>query len=169
MRFTGKTILVTGAGSGIGAATARRFAAEGGNVALAGRRREALTSTAEGLDADKVLAHPASVDTIPTSANQEDHVSMATHGAYRLLRMARNAANIVAIELLAACQGCDFHAPLRSSEALERVRALLRERVPHLEADRLFAPDIDAAVELVMSEAIAKTAGLFLPAPTNRV
>jgi histidine ammonia-lyase len=62
---------------------------------------------------NKQQAHPASVDSIPTSANQEDHVSMATHGAYRLLRMARNAGNVVAIELLAAAQGCDFHTPLR--------------------------------------------------------
>ena len=62
---------------------------------------------------------------------------MAAHGARRLLAMAGNAANVVAIELLAAAQGCDFHAPLRSSEPLERVRALLRARVPHLEDDRM--------------------------------
>ena len=71
-------------------------------------------------------AFPASVDTIPTSANQEDHVSMATHGARRLAAMAANAASIVGIELLCAAQGCDFHAPLASSASLEAVRALVR-------------------------------------------
>ncbi len=109
-------------------------------------------------------AMPASVDTIPTSANQEDHVSMATHGARRLLPMAENAVNIVAIELLAAAQGCDFHAPLTSSAPLEAVRALLRRRVPHLEEDRLMAPDIAAAASLVRSGAVADAAGAeFLP------
>ncbi len=112
---------------------------------------------------NKGLAHPASVDSIPTSANQEDHVSMATHGAYRLLRMARNLGHVVAIEALAAAQGCDFHAPLASSEALERVRALLRARVAPLEDDRLMAPDIAAAMELVSAGALARAAGVALP------
>ncbi len=103
---------------------------------------------------NKQRAYPASVDSIPTSANQEDHVSMAAHGARRLLAMAGNAANVVAIELLAAAQGCDFHAPLRSSEPLERVRALLRARVPHLEDDRMMAPEIAAAAEMVRSGAV---------------
>ena len=80
--------------------------------------------TAAALVAEnKQRAYPASVDSIPTSANQEDHVSMAAHGARRLAAMAENAANVVAIELMAAAQGCDFHAPLRSSAPLERVRA----------------------------------------------
>src|SRR5215211_4092440 len=98
---------------------------------------------------DKQRAYPASVDSIPTSANQEDHVSMATHGARRLIAMADNAAAVIGIELLAAAQGCDFHAPLRSSEPLERMRALLRQRVPHLEDDRMMAPEIAAAAEIV--------------------
>ena len=85
---------------------------------------------------NKQRAYPASVDSIPTSANQEDHVSMAAHGARRLLPMAENAADVIGIELLAAAQGCDFHAPLRSSAALERARALLRAKVPHLDDDR---------------------------------
>src|SRR5262249_36849619 len=86
--------------------------------------------TAAALVAEnKQRAFPASVDSIPTSANQEDHVSMAAHGARRLAAMAENAANVVAIELIAAAQGCDFHAPMTSSAPLERVRALLRERV----------------------------------------
>jgi histidine ammonia-lyase len=108
---------------------------------------------------NKQRAFPASVDSIPTSANQEDHVSMAAHGARRLLAMAGNVANVVAIELLAAAQGCDFHAPLRSSPCLERVRAALRQHVPHLDEDRHFAPDIAAARDLVDTGAIATAAG----------
>ncbi len=104
---------------------------------------------------NKQRAYPASVDSIPTSANQEDHVSMAAHGARRLIPMARNAANIVAIEALAAAQACDFHAPLRSSETLERVRAKIRAAVPHLDEDRYFHDDLAAAERLVSSGALA--------------
>ncbi|WP_433851643.1 histidine ammonia-lyase [Stenotrophomonas nitritireducens] len=104
---------------------------------------------------NKQRAYPASVDSIPTSANQEDHVSMAAHGARRLLAMAENAANVVGIELLAAAQGCDFHAPLRSSDALEQVRATLRAQVPTLQDDRYFHPDMVAATDLVRSGALA--------------
>ena len=85
--------------------------------------------TAAALVAEnKQRAYPASVDSIPTSANQEDHVSMAAHGARRLAAMVENTANVVAIELLAAAQGCDFHAPMASSVPLERVRAAARTR-----------------------------------------
>jgi histidine ammonia-lyase len=112
---------------------------------------------------NKQRAFPASVDSIPTSANQEDHVSMAAHGARRLGPMAENVANIVAIELLAAAQGCDFLAPMASSAPLERVRAHLRDRVPHLERDRYLAPDIAAAADLVRSGAVAAAAGVELP------
>jgi len=108
---------------------------------------------------NKQRAHPASVDSIPTSANQEDHVSMAGHGARRLMDMAANLANILGIEYLAAAQGCDFHAPLTSSEPLEAARALLRAQVPHLEDDRHFAPDMAAATALVTSGML----GLYLP------
>lgn len=94
-------------------------------------------------------ATPASVDSIPTSANQEDHVSMAAHAARRLLPMAENTAGILAIELLAGAQGCDFHAPLSSSPLLERARALVRAEVPHLDEDRYAAPDIQSALALV--------------------
>jgi histidine ammonia-lyase len=104
---------------------------------------------------NKQRAMPASVDSIPTSANQEDHVSMAGHGARRLVPMAENLLHVVAIEWLAAAQGCDFHLPLRSSEPLERARALLRAEVPHLEDDRHFAPDIEAAARLVRSGALS--------------
>ncbi len=112
---------------------------------------------------NKQRAHPASVDSIPTSANQEDHVSMATHGARRLLGMARNAADVVGIELLAAAQGCDFHAPLASSAPLERARAALRARVPTLADDRHLAPDMAEATALVASGALAAAVGLDLP------
>jgi histidine ammonia-lyase len=108
---------------------------------------------------NKQRAFPASVDTIPTSANQEDHVSMSAHGARRLLPMAENLFAVVAIELLAAAQGCDFHAPLLSSAPLEAVRAALRARVPKLEEDRHLAPDINAAVALVRSGAVVTAAG----------
>jgi histidine ammonia-lyase len=120
--------------------------------------------TAAALVAEnKQRAHPASVDSIPTSANQEDHVSMAAHAARRLAAMAENAANVVAIELIAAAQGCDFHAPVASSASLERVRARLRERVPRLERDRYLAPDIAAAADLVRSGALPEIAGAELP------
>ena len=108
---------------------------------------------------NKQRAYPASVDSIPTSANQEDHVSMACHGARRLLAMAENTANVVGIELLAAAQGCDFHAPLRSSQMLERTLTLLRGAVPPLVDDRYFAPDIAAATALVRSGALAAACG----------
>ena len=100
---------------------------------------------------NKMLAHPASVDSIPTSANQEDHVSMATHGARRLLEMADNAAAVIGIELLAAAQGLEFHRPMRSSRGLERALRLVRSQVPPYSVDRFFAPDIEAAKRLVIS------------------
>jgi len=119
---------------------------------------------------NKQRAYPASVDSIPTSANQEDHVSMATHGARRLMPMAANAANVIGIELLAAVQGCDFHAPMKSSERLERARTLLRAKVPHLGDDRHMAPDMAQATALVASGALAQAAGGdVLPLVTGRV
>jgi histidine ammonia-lyase len=108
-------------------------------------------------------AHPASVDSIPTSANQEDHVSMAAHAARRLVPMADNLAVVIGIELLAAAQGCDFHAPLRSSDALQAVRARLRAEVPTLVDDRYLHPDIVAATALVRTGAVAAASGVALP------
>ena len=104
---------------------------------------------------NKQRAYPASVDSIPTSANQEDHVSMAAHGARRLLAMAENLTQVVAIEYLAAVQGCDFHAPLRSSATLETARARLRDVVPFLDVDRYFHPDIADAAHLVRGGALS--------------
>ena len=106
--------------------------------------------TAAALVAEnRMLSHPASVDTVPTSANQEDHVSMATHGARRLLDMAENAATVVGIELLAAAQGIDFQRPLRSSEPLERAWAVVREAAAEYAEDHYFAPDIARATATV--------------------
>ncbi|BDA85263.1 histidine ammonia-lyase [Aureimonas sp. SA4125] len=108
---------------------------------------------------NKSRAFPASVDSIPTSANQEDHVSMATHGARRLGPMAMNVAHVVGIELLAAAQGCDFHAPLTSSPLLEAARRVIRAEVPMLGEDRYFAPDMEKATALVVSGALAAAGG----------
>ncbi|WP_027602606.1 MULTISPECIES: histidine ammonia-lyase [Pseudomonadaceae] len=108
--------------------------------------------TAAALASDnKALAHPASVDSLPTSANQEDHVSMAPNAGKRLWAMAENVRGILAIEWLGACQGLDFRHGLKSSERLERARSLLRERVPYYQEDRFFAPDIEAASALLAS------------------
>ncbi len=112
---------------------------------------------------NKQMAYPASVDSIPTSANQEDHVSMAAHGARRLLKMAKNVDYVLGIELLVAAQACDFHAPLKSSHALEAVRARLRRDVPPLENDRLMHPDIEAATALIRRGDVLRAAGLPLP------
>lgn len=90
-------------------------------------------------------ATPASVDSLPTSANQEDHVSMATHAARRLVQMNLNTRAIVAIELLAAAQGIDFRRPLKTAPRLEAIHAELRTRVAHWDADRIFADDIASA------------------------
>jgi histidine ammonia-lyase len=100
---------------------------------------------------NKSLTHPASVDSLPTSANQEDHVSMATYAARRLHQMLDNTAGIVAIEWLSAAQALEFHRPLTSSPPIEALHALLRERIPFLHEDRLMAPDIAAATALVES------------------
>ncbi len=98
---------------------------------------------------NKSLAHPASVDSLPTSANQEDHVSMATFAARRLADMADNTAAIVAIELLAAAQGIDFRRPRKTSARLEDAHALVRSAAPHLEGDRFLATDIERTRPLV--------------------
>ncbi len=112
---------------------------------------------------NKAMAFPCSVDSIPTSANQEDHVSMATHAARRLGPMVDNAAGVVGIELLAAAQGIDFHRPARSSALLESVHAHIRGEVAHYASDRFFAPDIDAAKGWVRSGHFAPLVGELLP------
>jgi len=105
---------------------------------------------------NKSLAHPASVDSLPTSANQEDHVSMATFAARRLQPMIANTAHILGIELLAAAQGIDFLRPLTSSAALEQAHALVRERCPRVAVDRVLAPDIEQATALVSGGGLSR-------------
>jgi histidine ammonia-lyase len=104
---------------------------------------------------NKTLAHPASVDSLPTSANQEDHVSMATFAARKLADMADNTANILSIELLAAAQGVDLRAPHKTSPSLQRVMQTVRNEVAHYELDHYFAPDIAAITRLVQNGTIA--------------
>ena len=114
----------------------------------------AQVTTAALASENKQLSHPAVVDTVPTSAGQEDHVSMAAHGARRLLDMAFNAAAIVGIELLGAAQGVDFHRPLQSSDVLETVHTKVRAIAGTYDQDRYFAPDLKAATDLVQSGAL---------------
>ena len=111
---------------------------------------------------NKSLAHPASVDSLPTSANQEDHVSMSTFAARRLLEMADNSAGIVAIEMLAACQGIDFRAPLKTSPLLEEAKRILRQEVPFYDQDRYFAPDIEKAKRLIKTGRFSEVMGTSL-------
>ncbi len=105
---------------------------------------------------NKSMAHPASVDSLPTSANQEDHVSMATFAARRLQPMIANTAHILGIELLAAAQGVEFLRPLTSSPALETVHGQLRAVCPSIARDRYLAPDIERATELVADGSLAR-------------
>jgi histidine ammonia-lyase len=104
---------------------------------------------------NKSLAFPASVDSIPTSAGQEDHVSMATHGALKARRVARNAAGVVGIELLAAAQGIDFHAPLETSPPLKAAHAAIRAAVRFHDKDRYLAPDVAWAKTAVLDGALS--------------
>jgi histidine ammonia-lyase len=107
---------------------------------------------------NKTHAHPASVDSLPTSANQEDHVSMATFAARKLGDIADNVANILAIELLAAAQGVDFRSPLATSATLTRAHALVREGAAFYAEDRYFAPDIAAVADRVRAGAFSALA-----------
>jgi len=104
---------------------------------------------------NKSLAFPASVDTIPTSAGQEDHVSMATHGALKARRIADNAAGVIGIELMAGAQGVDFHAPLKSAPALQAAVAAIRGHVPFHDRDRYLAPDVAWAKAAVLDGALS--------------
>jgi histidine ammonia-lyase len=112
---------------------------------------------------NKSLAHPASVDSLPTSANQEDHVSMATFAARRLRPMLANTAHIVAIELLAAAQGIEFLRPLQSAPALEGVLRMVRSISPAMMADRSLARDIEAMHHLVTAGDIGHATEQHIP------
>ncbi|MBE8168305.1 MAG: histidine ammonia-lyase [Shewanella sp.] len=98
---------------------------------------------------NKTFAHPASVDSLPTSANQEDHVSMATFAARRLRDMSENTRGILAVEWLAAAQGLDFRVPLQPSKSVAEAKAILRTEVSHYDKDRYFGPDIEKAIQLL--------------------
>jgi histidine ammonia-lyase len=98
---------------------------------------------------NKVLSHPASVDSIPTGANKEDHVSMGAHGAVKARRVLRNTEAVLAVELLCAAQALEFRRPLRPGRGVERAYEKLRAAIGHLDADRALAPDIEAAAALV--------------------
>jgi histidine ammonia-lyase len=119
----------------------------------------AEVTSAALMSENKQMAHPASVDSTPTSANQEDHVSMACHGARRLLAMTDNLAGIVGIEAVTAAQGIDFRAPLTTSALLARAHAAIRAVVPTLDVDRYMAGDLEAAAELVRSGALNASVG----------
>lgn len=112
---------------------------------------------------NKSLAHPASVDSIPTSANQEDHVSMATFAANRLHTMLENTAGIVAVELLAAAQGMDFHAPKKSSPALEAAKATIRRLSPGYDSDRGLHEDLRAVTALILDGGFVSAVEDVLP------
>jgi histidine ammonia-lyase len=113
-------------------------------------------TTAALMSENKQLAHPASIDSAPTSANQEDHVSMATHGARRLMQMTKNLSHIVAIEMMAAVEGIDFRRPLKTSPILEQAHALLRSKAAARPEDREFSADIAAIAEQIETGAYQK-------------
>jgi histidine ammonia-lyase len=110
----------------------------------------------------KALAHPAGVDTIPTSANKEDHVSMSMSAALKAARAVSRAREVIAIEILCASQALDLLAPLETSAPLKNVHALVRSRVPMLDVDRAPAPDIVAITELISSNALENSCGARL-------
>ena len=114
----------------------------------------AQVTSAALVSENKALAHPSSVDSIPTSANQEDHVSMATYAARRLGDMAENCRTIVAIEWMTAAQGLEFHLPLKTAPPLQAARNILRTMVLSFEQDRFMAPDIEKATKLIKTDAL---------------
>jgi len=118
----------------------------------------AQLTSASLVSENKVLAHPASVDSIPTSANQEDHVSMGSVSAIKLLQVMDNVASVLGIELLIACAALDER-KLKSSETLERVKALLRESVAPMQEDRIMYPDVNNAIALIKSDRIDQVTG----------
>ena len=120
-------------------------------------------TTAALMAENKHLANPCVTDSTPTSANQEDHVSMAAHGAFRLQRMISNLHGILGVELLCAAQGIEFRTPLVSSDPMVRCIARLREDVATLAEDRFLAPDIEMASKLVASNEITQATGVYMP------
>ena len=124
----------------------------------------AEVTTAALMSENKHLANPCVTDSTPTSANQEDHVSMAAHGARRLQPMMRNLERILGVELLCGAQGVEFRAPLKTSAALQRVLGLLRDHVSTLREDRFLAPDIEVASGLIADARVTEATGVPMPA-----
>lgn len=122
----------------------------------------AEVTTAALMSENKHLANPCSTDSTPTSANQEDHVSMAAHGARRLKRMNSNLAVILGVEALCAAQGIEARAPLATSTALQGALLSIRDQIPSLTHDRYMAGDIEMAAQMVREDALAKAAGVEL-------
>ena len=106
---------------------------------------------------NKVLAHPASVDSIPTSANQEDHVSMGTHACRKARDIYENTLTVLAIELVSAAQGLDYHAPLKASTGVESAHQRIRQEIPHLDADRYYRPELDKISHLIRTATLLQT------------
>jgi len=123
----------------------------------------AEVTTAALMSENKHLANPCVTDSTPTSANQEDHVSMAAHGAVRLGRMVANLERILGVELLCAGQGIEFRAPLKTSAPLAAALGRLRETVPPVVEDRYLAPDLERAAALVRSGALNEATGVDMP------
>lgn len=123
----------------------------------------AEVTTAALMSENKHLANPCTTDSTPTSANQEDHVSMAAHAARRLGRMNENLSHILGVEVICAAQGVEFRAPLKTSQPLQQALARLRKAVPAVTEDRFLAPDLEAAAELVRGGALVEAAGLAMP------
>lgn len=123
----------------------------------------AEVTTAALMSENKHLAHPTVIDSTPTSANQEDHVSMAAHGARRLTPMVRNLNVILGVEAMCAAQGLEFRAPLQTSAPLQAALAAFRGQVPALDDDRYLAPDLVRAAALVANGALSNATGTDLP------
>ena len=126
----------------------------------------AEVTSAALMSENKHLANPCVTDSTPTSANQEDHVSMAAHGAYRLFKMNKNLSSIFGIELLCASQGIDAREPLKTSPALDKVIVCLRKHIPRLKEDRYMATDINKVTNLLEDKFIINEAELNIPFST---
>jgi histidine ammonia-lyase len=123
----------------------------------------AEVTSAALMSENKHIAMPCSTDSTPTSANQEDHVSMAAHGARRLQRLVANLDRILGIELLCAAQGVDFRAPLKTSAPLRKVIAALRKQVKPMAKDRLISPDLETAAKLVRTGSVIAATAISFP------
>jgi len=123
----------------------------------------AEVTSAALMSENKHIANPCVTDSTPTSANQEDHVSMAAHGAFRLGRMVENLNAILGIELLCAAQGVEMRAPLASSDPMQRAIASLRAQVPSLDDDRYLAPELNVAKQLIASGDVVAATEIAMP------